>query len=82
MPSQYTDNVKVMISSLSLLLGKDLEKYISKQKHDINLEQLFNEVIMPLNDSYLNEYFYKLMNGESVPYFSDYYLPELNKIKK
>ena len=81
-PSQYTDNVKVMISSLSLLLGKDLEKYISKQKHDINLEQLFNEVIMPLNDSYLNEYFYKLMNEESVPYFSDYYLPELNKIKK
>ena len=73
MPSIYTDNVKLMISSLSLLLCVDLEKYISKSSHDINLEQLCEEIILPLNDSNLNEYFSKLMNVDNVEYFSDYY---------
>ena len=72
-PSIYTDNIKLMISSLSFLLDVDLEKYISKSSHDINLEQLYREIILPLNDISLNEYFDKLINKDKVEYFSDYY---------
>ena len=80
--SKYTDNIKVMISSLSLLLDYDLEKYISKTDHSINLEQLYKDVVLPLNQIELNEYFCLLMQGEDVPYFSDYFFPldrELHK---
>ena len=69
--SRYTDNVKLMISSLSLLLNVDLEKYIMPSEHCICLEQIYKEVVLPLNQPVLNEYFLALMNKEDVPYFSD-----------
>lgn len=72
--SQYTDNIKVMISCLSLLIGVDLENFISKKTSDIDLEEIYNVVILPLNNKSLNDYFNKLMNGEEVEYFSDYLL--------
>lgn len=71
-PSKYTDNVKLMISSLSLLLNQDLEEYISPTLHSINLEQIYSEVILPLNNPSLNEYFEKLMMKQDVPYFGEY----------
>ena len=71
-PSKYTDNVKLMISSLSLLLNQDLEKYISSNEHCIHLEQIYSEVILPLNNPSLNEYFEKLMMRQDVPYFGEY----------
>lgn len=69
--SKYTDNVKVMISCLSLLLDIDLETFISPQTHDINIEELYNKVIIPLNNASLNDYFIRLQNQEDVEYFSD-----------
>lgn len=80
--SKYTDNIKVMISCLSLLLEIDLEAYISKNTSDINLEEIYNKVIVPLNNHVLSDYFKKLMTGEDVEYFSDYYLHSENVIKK
>lgn len=77
--SKYTDNIKVMLSCLSLLLEIDLENYVSKKTFDINLQQIFDEIIYPLNDSILNDYFKRLMSGDDVEYFSDYYLCSKNK---
>ena len=71
-PSKYTDNVKLMICSLSLLLNRDLEEYISPNLHSINLEQVYKEVILPFNNPSLNEYFEKLMMKQDVPYFGEY----------
>ncbi|HIS38062.1 MAG TPA: hypothetical protein IAB45_00930 [Candidatus Onthousia faecavium] len=70
--SKYTDNAKLMISSLSPLLDKDLENFISKNDHTINLEEINNKVILPLNDSRLDDYFMRLQNHEDVEYFSDF----------
>lgn len=39
--SKYTDNVKVALSCLSLLLGIDLEVFISSKEHSINLEKIY-----------------------------------------
>ena len=72
-PSVYTDNVKLMICSLSLLLEKDLEKYVDPKRYDINLEKLYNEVIVPLNDEKLTIYFAYLMQERFTEYFPDYY---------
>ena len=69
--SKYTDNIKVMVSCLSLLLDIDLENFISQQTHSINIEELYNKVIIPLNCSKLNDYFRRLINQEDVEYFSD-----------
>lgn len=81
--SIYTDNIKVMLSCLSLLIGVDLERFISKRTSDINLEEIYNNVIYPLNIKYLDDYFDKLMNREEVEYFSDYLLKFKEKqIKK
>lgn len=67
--SKYTDNIKVMVSSLSLLLEIDLEKFISKKSYDINLEQIYEIIINPLNNEELDQYFKRLMNQEDVEYF-------------
>ncbi len=72
--SIYTDNIKVMLSCLSLLIGIDLERFISKKASDINLEEIYSDVIHPLKIKPLDIYFKKLMNGEEVEYFSDYLL--------
>lgn len=72
--SFYTDNIKVMLSCLSLLIGVDLERFISKNTSDINLEEIYNDVICPLNNKFLDGYFNKVMNREEVEYFSDYLL--------
>lgn len=81
-PSKYTDNVKLMISSLSLLLNQDLEEYISSTDHSINLEQIYREIILLLNDLSLNEYFEKLMMIQDVPYFGEYLENKQQKLIK
>lgn len=71
----YTDNIKTMISSLTLLLGLDLEKMISKKSHDINLEELNQKIILPLKDNNLTVYIKKLMyshQNKKVDYFDDF----------
>lgn len=80
--SKYTDNIKIMISALSLLLEKDLETYISKDTFDINLEQIYIDIIIPLNNRVLNDYFLKIMNKEDTNYFDECCLSSLNKCKK
>lgn len=82
--SKYTDNIKTMISSLSLLLDMDLEIFISKETHAINIKELYNKVIAPLNNHTLDDYFKRLENKEDVEYFSTL-LPSLdlsNTIKR
>lgn len=74
--SQYTDNVKLMISSLSLLYDIDLERYIDEREHSINLESLYNEVICKFNDERLDEYFQRLINKQDVDYFADFYFKQ------
>ena len=75
----YTDNVKTLISSLTLLTGIDLEKMISKKSHDINLEEIRNDIILPLGDDNLTEYFDLLVTKNNY-YFDDFikenYLPK------
>ena len=72
-PSIYTDNIKMMISSLSLLYGIDLEQYVSRFDHSINIEELYNEVISKFNDEKLDEYFRRIINDEEVEYFTNFY---------
>lgn len=81
MPSKYTDNVKLMICSLSLLLGKDLETYVDLRAHEINLETLYYDIILPLNNEELSLYFEKLMHGNFTEYFSDNLFYTINKRK-
>ena len=69
--SAYTDNVKVMVSCLSLLLDRDLEKLISHQDHSLNLEELYQKIILPLNNPELNDYVCRLQRQENVEYFCD-----------
>lgn len=73
-PSKYTDNLKFMISSLSLLLDVDLEEYIANREHEINMEVILKEVIMPLNNPELTAYFNKIIKYENVEYFDDFLL--------
>lgn len=81
--STYTDNIKVMLSCLSLLIDIDLERFISKKTSDINLEEIYSDVIHPLKIKPLDIYFKKLMNGKEVEYFSDYLLKHKEKqVKK
>ena len=80
-PSAYTDNVKLFISSLSLLIGKDLEAYVSDISHDISLPKLYNEVIYPLQNEVLTEYCRNLIIKDSFEYFSDF-INEKNLIRK
>lgn len=54
-PNKYTDNIKLMISSLSLLLNEDLENFIDKKGHYINLE-LLQKYIKDLPDNDLNKF--------------------------
>lgn len=71
--SEYTDNVKLMITAISLLYDIDLELFIDETKHSINLEKIYNEVIINFHDEKLDTYFEKLINKEKVGYFSEYY---------
>lgn len=57
----YTDNIKTMISSLTLLLEIDLEQLISKKTYDLNLEELQQKVILPLGNPALFKYVKDLM---------------------
>lgn len=70
--SEYTDNIKVMISCLSLLLNTDLEEFISSKTSALNLEELYDKVILPLNNPSLSNYFERLQNKEKVEYFDDW----------
>ena len=70
-----------MISCLSLLLDIDLETFIDKNSHDINLENLYYKIIINQNDQKLNDYFELIIKGKEPPYFSDYYFSNKNKIK-
>ncbi len=67
--SRYTDNVKTMISSLSLLLDYDLEMFIDDSCLD--LEKLYNDVILKLDNPLLNDYFLKIMDGDD-EYFDNF----------
>ena len=70
-PSDYTDNIKLMICSLSLLLDRDLELLIDQKRHEINVERLYNEIVKPLNNEEINDYFEGLMDKSFKEYFSD-----------
>lgn len=69
--SKYTDNVKVMIASLSLIFDKDLEEYINPKSYDINIQELYEKEVKPRKELDLESYFIRLMRGEDVEYFSD-----------
>lgn len=73
--TRYTDNIKTMISSLSLLLNTDLEKYIDKNSN-INLEKINTEIIQQTKNKALIDYFQKTLNGETI------YFDELLKTKE
>ena len=81
-PSKYTDNVKLMICSLSLLLNRDLETFIDPIRHEINLEKLYNDIILPLNNEELSSYFKELMSGNFKEYFSDFLGKSMKNNKK
>lgn len=81
-PSKYTDNIKLMICSLSLLFNKDFEMFIDPKSYEINLEKFYHELIIPLNDDRLALYFEDLIGGEFTEYFSDYYFDKLDVKKK
>lgn len=70
--SSYTDNVKVMLVCLSLLLDINLEEFISPKEHSINLEEIYNNIIIKLNNGALNEYFLKIMFQQTQEYFIDF----------
>lgn len=70
--SFYTDNVKVMLVCLSLLLDISLEDFISPKEHSINLEEIYNNIIIKLNNDALNEYFLKIMFQQTPEYFIDF----------
>lgn len=78
----YTDNIKMMISSISLLLNEDLENYISSNDHDIKLEEIYKNIIVPLNNKMLCEYFERIMNRENQQYFSDLIISEIKETSK
>ncbi len=72
--SKYTDNVKAVLCSLSLLYDIDLEQYISKSSFDIDLEDVYNTFIKGLGISELDEYFDRLINNSDVEYFDEFLL--------
>ena len=63
--SKYTDIIKAMIASLSLLLKMDLESLVSYSDNSINL------VITSTRNRKLLEYFDRVMNKEEL-YFDDF----------
>ena len=66
-----TDNIKAMICCLSLILGVDLEsKCINR--YIIDIEKLYNGYVKKLGIGALDEYFYRIMNGEEVEYFDEF----------
>ena len=69
--SKYTDIVKTMLASLSLLLKMDLESLISSRDKSINLERINDMVITATNRPKLMEYFTRIINGEEI-YFDDF----------
>ena len=69
--SVYTDIVKTMLTSISLLIRMDLESLISKKEKAINLEYIYNTIIMATNNQKLIAYFKKIMDGEEI-YFDDF----------
>ena len=77
--SPYTDNIKLMLSSLSILLNINIEKYIDEYTHDINLETIYQDIIIRLNNKHLKKYFIQLMKSENVYYFDDYILKYYSK---
>lgn len=74
--SNYTDNVKVMVSSLSLLYNIDLETLVNKKDFSLNIEDIKKHLAY-LNDNKLNDYLTLLCEKQEVPYFTDYYFDRL-----
>lgn len=70
-PSKYTDIVKVLIASLSLLIKMDLESLISTKDRSINLQYIYEMIIPAINNEKLTEYFKQILNGEEL-YFDDF----------
>ena len=70
-PSKNTDNIKVMIGCLSLLLGINLEKNNIKN-YAIDIEDMHHKYIKLLGIEELNKYFIRIINGEEVEYFDDF----------
>ena len=70
-PSRYTDNVKFMISSLSLIFNIDLEDFIDRNSHDINLESIYHKLIVPSGMEELIIYFQDLMEQKETKYFDE-----------
>ena len=69
--SRYIDNIKVMLCSLSLIYGIDLEDFISSYSHDINLEFVYDYLIRFLKCKDFDEYFSLLFNKGDVSYFDE-----------
>lgn len=70
-PSVYTDIVKTMIASLSLLIDMSLEDLIHSKNNCISLEYIYNMIIPATRNKKLKDYFKKIMDGESI-YFDDF----------
>ena len=69
--NKKTDNIKTMICCLSLILGVDLEsEYINKS--EIDIEKIYNKYIKKLGIRELDNYFYRIINGEDIEYFDDF----------
>ena len=65
------DNIRLAIGSLSLIFGVDLEKAYRKY-NVIDLECLYNKFIKKLDMKSLDDYFSRILNGDSVEYFDDF----------
>lgn len=68
---KYKDIVKMMISSLSLMVNMDLEKIVSPKTKCISLDYIYSMVIPAIGNKKLDEYFKRIMNGEEI-YFDDF----------
>ena len=69
--SKYTDIVKTMIASLSLLLKIDLESLINKKDNSLNLEKIYNIIIISTHNQALIAYFKNIIEGKEI-YFDDF----------
>lgn len=78
--NQYSDLVKLMLSSLSIILEIDLETLISNRDNTINMENLYNTVIFATGNKSLIDYFKKIIDGNMI-YFDDF-LKENHYIKE
>ena len=69
--SKNTDNIKAMICCLSLILGIDLERKNIHQ-FSITIDNLYYKYIQSLGIMDLNDYFFRMIEGEDVEYFDNF----------